>query len=124
MRILGAFILITFYFIGMLRPIQPYLEYELRKDYILEFLCVNKDKPITRCLGSCFLEKRIAESQQGSSEDSSFFQVNMDDYPIGFICLMDLDRSNLQIEYEFTINDPGIYLDPLLSSLFRPPIFA
>ena len=40
-----------------------YLDYEIRKDYIAEFLCIERDKPITVCYGSCVLSENLQTAQ-------------------------------------------------------------
>lgn len=39
-----------------------YLDYELRKDYIVSTLCENRNRPQLKCNGKCYLAKRIAEA--------------------------------------------------------------
>lgn len=43
----------------MLRPILPYLDYAINKDYIAEELCENKEKPELQCDGKCHLAKEV-----------------------------------------------------------------
>ncbi|PIQ49311.1 MAG: hypothetical protein COW03_05805 [Cytophagales bacterium CG12_big_fil_rev_8_21_14_0_65_40_12] len=45
-----------------------YLDFELRRDYIAEVLCINKDKPITVCGGECFLNKQL-KLFEGDAQD-------------------------------------------------------
>lgn len=37
-----------------------YLDFEIRRDYIVANLCENRDRPIMNCNGKCYLAKRIA----------------------------------------------------------------
>lgn len=39
-----------------------YLDYELRKDYIIATLCENKSRPQLHCDGKCYLAKRVAQA--------------------------------------------------------------
>ncbi len=41
-----------------------YLDYELRRDYIIKNLCVNRNRPQLRCNGKCYLAKRLADSRK------------------------------------------------------------
>jgi hypothetical protein len=41
-----------------------YLDFEIRRDYIIANLCVNRDKPLMHCDGKCYLAKRIAEAKE------------------------------------------------------------
>lgn len=45
-----------------------YLDFELRRDYIAEVLCINRDKPITVCGGECFLNKQL-RMLEGDTQD-------------------------------------------------------
>ncbi len=74
----------------MLRPIQPCLEYVLNQDYIAEFLCINKDKPELQCNGKCHLVKEI--EKQKDQKPLSALSVNMENYPIGFVEFMSLEK--------------------------------
>lgn len=41
-----------------------YLDYELRKEYIIANLCVNRENPIIVCEGKCYLAKKIVEAKK------------------------------------------------------------
>jgi len=41
-----------------------YLDFEIRRDYIIANLCVNRDKPMMHCDGKCYLAKRIADAKE------------------------------------------------------------
>ena len=41
-----------------------YLDFELRKEYIIANLCVNRDNPITVCGGVCYLAKNVADAKK------------------------------------------------------------
>jgi len=45
----------------LLKPFWPIVEYTLNYDYIVENLCENKEKPILKCNGKCYLAKQIAK---------------------------------------------------------------
>ncbi|MDD2798569.1 MAG: hypothetical protein PHV20_08260 [Bacteroidales bacterium] len=50
--------------IYIVRPILPYIEYAINKDYIAKNLCVNRDKPKSCCEGKCYLEKQIKKNSE------------------------------------------------------------
>jgi hypothetical protein len=55
-----------------------YLDFELRRDYIVKNLCVNRDRPQLNCDGKCYLAKRIAaaqEKEQQEAEQSFIFKL-------------------------------------------------
>lgn len=41
-----------------------YLDYELRKEYIIANLCVNRDNPIIVCEGKCYLAEKVVEAKK------------------------------------------------------------
>jgi hypothetical protein len=48
------------------------LSFELNRDYIAEFLCIEREKEITVCRGTCFLKDKLkqAEEQQDQHQVS------------------------------------------------------
>ncbi len=51
------------------RPILPYIEYAVFKDYIAKNLCVNRDKPKNCCQGKCHLKKQIEKNSETSDTE-------------------------------------------------------
>jgi hypothetical protein len=54
-----------FYKLGVLTYFQ------LNRDYIAEFLCINKEKPITTCYGQCFLKKNLNLTDNPTSDEGA-----------------------------------------------------
>lgn len=104
----------------MLRPVAPYVEFELNKEYIAEFLCINKEKPMTICGGKCYLSKEL---QKANEQDKSL-AIDMNDYPISNLLANSFIFSRL--EHVEHIAKHVFYEDLSLqdyhSSIFRPPI--
>jgi len=50
------------YLIAWLRPVMPFIEYEINKKYIAEVLCKNKDRPEMHCNGKCYLKKQLKKA--------------------------------------------------------------
>lgn len=40
------------------------VDYQANKEYIMEFLCINRDKPELACEGKCHLTKNLKEQEQ------------------------------------------------------------
>src|SRR5690606_923264 len=38
--------------------------FELNQQYIIEYFCVNKDKPMLHCDGKCYLAKKLKEAEE------------------------------------------------------------
>ncbi len=48
------------------------VDYELRKDFIIQNYCVNKNRPELHCDGKCYLAKKIQANQE--KEEQQGFQ--------------------------------------------------
>jgi len=102
-----------------------YLDYELRKEYIIANLCVNRDNPIVVCEGKCYLAEKVVEAkkQEERRAEQSYmanllFQVMDTGKPFIF-------RSPECFETRLVITFGYIY--PLLprgvvSEIFHPPL--
>jgi len=58
-------VILVFYII---RPVMPYIEYAVNKDYISKNLCINRDKPHSCCEGKCYLEKQLKKSNDSNND--------------------------------------------------------
>ena len=58
------FILVFYIF----RPILPYIEYAINKDFIVKNLCINRYKPHSCCEGKCYLEKQLKKSSDSNND--------------------------------------------------------
>jgi len=64
----NAFVLLIMYALFLLQPALPYVDYVIRKDFIIEKLCINKNAPEQQCNGKCHLEKQIRNNTDGADE--------------------------------------------------------
>ncbi len=93
-----------------------YASFNLKKDFIIQMFCINKDKPQLKCDGQCFLKRQIEE--QHSEEKSKmvketnrsvyFYSEKIEPFRMVFLSLTKLSfRHN----------------DQIVSALFKPRIF-
>lgn len=102
-----------------------YLDYELRKEYIIANLCVNRDNPIVVCEGKCYLAEKIVEAKKQDERRAEqaymanlLFQVMNTDKPFIYRLLGRFER-RLSITFD--------YISPFLSriviaDIFHPPL--
>ncbi len=69
----------------ILRPVLPYIEYSLLKDYIARNLCINRDKPESTCDGKCFLDDQLKKSADAVDADKDnnkkpVQKINLEDH--------------------------------------------
>lgn len=95
--------------------------YQLNKDYIAENYCVNKDRPITMCYGSCFLEKGLNMADQNSNPDSlvSTLKFEIQEFLVDEVVIpFQLAETILTFPFSPT---PSIK-EGVNYSIFRPPL--
>jgi hypothetical protein len=62
-----SLICLTFYLIVLSRPLLPYFEFLVNKDFIAAVLCINRENPQVECGGKCHLTKQL---QKAGKEDT------------------------------------------------------
>lgn len=80
----------------MVRPVLPVFDYVINQDYIAEYLCVNKDKPMLECNGKCYLAKMLQEEQEEKKQNLP--PINLKEYPIGFVDILFLECIGVSIK--------------------------
>ena len=68
-----AIILLLLMFAGTFRDTCLYVSFKIKQKYIAENLCINRNEPITRCYGKCFLKEQLNNRQE--SEPGSPFSI-------------------------------------------------
>jgi len=53
------------------RDVVVYGVFKIQQDYIAQYQCVNRNKPITQCNGSCVLTERLAQPLQDLPSNDS-----------------------------------------------------
>ncbi len=70
----GAILLLSVLIIKAMIAPSIFVNYELRKDFIISNFCVNKDRPELHCDGQCYLAKQLkAAEQQDENEATASF---------------------------------------------------
>jgi hypothetical protein len=67
-KISSILLTVTFVFI-LMKPNLPYLEYIFRYDFIVENLCINREKPETKCDGKCHLNRQLQKESEHSEDN-------------------------------------------------------
>ena len=74
-----------------LKPISPFIEYAIHKEYISEVLCINKNTPKMNCNGKCHLNKQLIKNSEGEDKNNIPIETNSNDSPLILAQLYDLD---------------------------------
>jgi hypothetical protein len=96
------------------------LDYQINKDYIAQFLCINKSKPELHCEGHCFLQKNLKKADQPESKSTQ--QTLKVDFPLflqpDFTCSFSLFSESRNQFFVFLIGHTVRFL----SAIFHPPL--
>ena len=100
------------------------VNYQVNKNYIAEFLCINKAKPELQCQGHCYLKKSLQKADQAGSQTTNQHLKTASEitlfYQDFFSCplIPAPDKSELTSNYK-----PGIFIQTS-TAVFHPPQFT
>jgi hypothetical protein len=116
--ILQLFIMV--FYLG--RPILPYIEYAVFKDYIAKNLCINRDKPKSCCQGKCHLKKQIEKNSETSDteEKSSNRKILSQEVQEFLISPVSIPKAK-EISFLCLTSNEIIITTQVVSSIFVPP---
>lgn len=64
------------YLLSVNAPLIYYAEHQINLDYIVKYICEQKDEEENLCMGNCYLKKNLAKSDdQKSQADNSTLQI-------------------------------------------------
>jgi len=112
------------YLIAWLRPIMPFIEYEINKKYIAEVLCKNKDKLEMHCNGKCYLKKQLKKANEiPEDQPLSAPVINIRELitllsEIKLQCLKQIDINKTIVPY--IVNYSFLFYN----KIFHPPKFS
>lgn len=115
---------LNLYLLALVGPVLPVLDYVINYDYIVNELCVNRNKPIMACNGKCYLEGQF-NKQQDSQNDKQ----------VPLVPKLDLERFTTIVAKSFEYNFPiltnfkstiisrcKLQAGLFLYAIFKPPI--
>lgn len=121
-RIFSIFLLAV-YVTVLLRPMMPFVEYALNKNYIAKNLCENRFIPTMHCNGKCHLMKQLQKATDTNPAQPQSIPNYMEQEVSGAYLLgeaISLQAPHAQIsEEEFFYSN--LYRHQPLVSVFHPP---
>lgn len=124
MRSTAAILFVLLYLVALCKPVAPLIEYYANRDFFVNVLCVNKDKPETLCYGSCALRERFEQTMRepADTEQTTPVQIHLEDYPVSLLAAIQLSahtREATTIKAHTLYNKP--YTTRTVHTAFRPP---
>jgi len=120
----GVIICLSILFFYLIRPVLPYIEYSIDKDYISKNLCIKKNIPGNCCQGKCYLLEQIKKNSEPLNSTTENSKKNVPDQkvedhlPSEGISTIPFEKVSILItNYSFRI------VDSFNSSFFVPPKF-
>ena len=99
-----------------------YLDFELRKDYIAEVLCINRELPKKGCEGQCFLKKRLSQvnDNQGKQSTTPQEQFQLSFFNQIYRRVIE-EQLSVQVESEFSGFLLQVQPPSHIGDIFHPP---
>jgi hypothetical protein len=105
-----------------------YLDFEIRRDYIVANLCENRNRPMLNCNGKCYLAKKIAEAkkQEEKRAESDFLsKLFAPATDLSSISALDFKKAedvsfrlkSVKFKYNTSLKSPGCPRE-----IFHPPL--
>ena len=66
-----AIFFLCVYSLVLLKPLFPFIDYVVNKEYITKNLCENRNKPKLNCNGKCHLMKQLKKAGVETTTDSN-----------------------------------------------------
>jgi hypothetical protein len=105
-----------------------YLDFEIRKTYIIANLCENRNRPKLNCNGKCYLAKKIAESQKQEEKQaektylsSLIYQVMNLEQDTPFLLAPNIWYTEPQSDFPY--HSPFISIG-FTEDIFHPPLYS
>lgn len=120
MKSVSATFFVILYVLAMVRPVMPLFEYVIDQDYIVDFLCINKDKVELQCNGKCYLMQQL--DKQNEEKKQSLPGIAMEEYPIGFVNFLSVELPEKKIRTKTVSKQYTNHYNFLFSGQsFHPP---
>lgn len=99
-----------------------YLSFKINQVRIAEAFCINKSKPSLHCEGKCFLQERLAQSNDRENQSSPFKHFE-ETVRLTFFCQLPemLVPVYPHERYHPVFRYAGLLTQPYLKSFLHPP---
>ncbi len=97
--------------------------YRINRDYIAENLCVNRDKPMLKCNGQCYLAKKLKAAEEKEQKSNSERLVKLPEVVLSFQAIQPIFiarfTSSELVENHFSTQE--FFPNAAAKGFFHPP---
>lgn len=103
-----------------------YLDYELRKEFIIDNFCINKTRPELHCDGKCYLATRLAAVQEQEEEEAQrafMFKLleNITDCHTSFLSFVAPQSTDILLAHTGFAYTLPFLINAATADVFHPP---
>lgn len=108
----------------LFKPVFPLASYIIQYDYIVNELCVNRDKPNLKCNGKCHLKQQLAKASSENQSNGKDYKFPVFENVIFCEVLygFEMPFSLTMIESPQIVTSVDLYVSNFQSLIFQPPI--
>jgi len=105
-----------------------YLDFEIRRDYIVANLCENRNRPMLNCNGKCYLAKKIADAkkQEEKQAESDFLsKLFAPATDLTFISVITVEKKEYSLSFAKSVKfdyDSTFRSSNHIRDIFHPPL--
>ncbi|MEO6948427.1 MAG: hypothetical protein ABI123_02260 [Ginsengibacter sp.] len=121
MKSIGAIFLLFIFCSQIFSTYIIEADFLINQSFIAENLCVNKDKPVMKCKGKCYLSKKLNEQQNNDQQVPVSKNQKIDIQPFLLVGALSVDGEAIAKKITF-FNRNEMETGSLQRSIFRPPI--
>lgn len=121
---IGALFFVIVLLLNIILPSYILISFELNKEYIVENLCIEKDKEVNTCQGSCHLNKELEKITPASDDESNNQAPNLKESNINFFFAEMVSKSSFEFLFLIQNEYPSINFNTLKgvhNLCFKPP---
>jgi hypothetical protein len=96
------------------------LDFEVRRDFIKEVLCMNRDKPEIKCEGKCFLSGQLEKEKEQHKEFPGKLKAENENFQIFYHNSLELLQNSINISKKSAFNSP-VFNSLIQNLIFHPP---
>ena len=120
----GVILCLFVLFFYLIRPVLPFIEYSINKEYISQNLCIKKNIPGNCCQGKCYLLEQIKKNSEPLNSNTDTNKKNgpdqkvEDHLPSEGISTIPIEKVSL-LKFNYCLR----IIEQFYSQLFVPPEF-